>query len=178
VQVLQTAAECTGDDMPDGLIVHSPGYALMFKEAAFLRGLSYGAFAWLRVPWVRLTEILKMPMTDDKAWENRWKHSKDRLRQGIKVRYFINAADMGIAARNSSPHLTIPILAMWGGKDRMGLGGNEKLRAEYDHYMRHELAGGGATQFYREDGFHLLTEGTTKSEAIQEVLRWVEANVK
>lgn len=174
VQVLQTAAECSEDDSPDGLIVHSPGFGLMFKEATFMRGLAYGIFAWLRVPWVALMETGNMPMTDDPVCDGRWKHSKDRLRQGIKVRYFIKAADMGIAARNSSPHLEMPVLAMWGGKDRMGLGGNDKLRAEYDHYMRHELAGGKATKFYREEGIHMLTEGSTKRDALTAIVQWLD----
>ena len=177
VQVLQTAAEATGDDVPDGLIIHSPGFGLMFRKATFLRGLKFGIFAWLRVPWVRLIELGNMPMTDDPVVDGRWKHSEDRLRQGIKVRYFIKAADMGIAARNSSPKLTMPVLAMWGGRDRQGLGGNEKLRAEYDHYMRHELAGGKATLFYREAGVHLLTEGSTQQEALDAISSWLEARV-
>lgn len=174
VQVLQTAAESSGEDVPNGLIIHSPGFGLMFKQATFLRGLCYGIAAWLRVPWVRLTETGNMPMTDDLLWDGRWKHSKDRLRHGIKVRYFIKAADMGIAARNSSTQLKMPVLAMWGGKDRQGLGGDEKLRAEYDHYMRHELAGGKAKLFYRDEGVHLLTEGSTKSDALAAIISWLD----
>ena len=177
VQVLQTAAEATGDDVPDGLIIHSPGFGLMFRKATFLRGMKFGIFAWLRVPWVRLIELGNMPMTDDPVVDGRWKHSEDRLRQGIKVRYFIKAADMGIAARNSSPKLKMPVLAMWGGRDRQGLGGNEKLRAEYDHYMRHELAGGRATLFYREAGVHLLTEGSTQQEALDAITSWLEGQL-
>ena len=175
VQVLQAAAECPATEKPDGLIAHSPGFGLMFRKATFLRGLKYGIIAWLRVPWVRLIEIGNMPMTDDPLVDARWKHSSDRLRPGIKVRYFIKAADMGIAARNSSPHLKMPVLAMWGGKDRQGLGGNDKLRAEYDHYMRHELAGGKATLFFRKDGHHLLTEGSTKQEALTAIIHWLDA---
>ncbi len=177
VQILQTAAECTGEDVPDGLVVHSPGFGLMFKKATFLRGLSYGIISWLRLPWLRLMDTCDMPLSTDPEWDCRWQHSEDRLPHGFKVRYLINAANMGIAARNSSPKLTMPVLALWGGKDRMGLGGNDKLRAEYDHYMRHELASGHATQFYCGDGGHLLTEGATKQAALDEIIRWLAAHV-
>lgn len=178
VQVLQTAAQCAPEESPDGLIVHSPAFGMMFRKATFLRGLRFGLIAWLRVPWTRLMETSNMPMTDDPEWDCRWKHSADRLRQGIKVRYFIQAADMAIAARNSSPHLKMPILAMSGGKDRQGLGGNEKLRPEYDHYMRHELGGGRAEQFFRDDGVHLLTEGSTREAALHAITRWLDARTR
>ncbi len=175
VQILQTAADSEAEDLPAGLIVHSPGFGLMFRQATFLRGLSYGIFAWLRVPWTRLIEVADLPMSDDPVFDCRWKHSDDRVREGIKVRYFIQAANMGIAARNSSPHLKLPVLALWGGRDRQGLGGNEKLRAEYNHYMQHELAGGRAALFYREQALHLLTEGSTKQDALTAIIGWLAA---
>lgn len=175
VQVLQTAAMSAPDEAPDGLIVHSPAFGMMFKKATFWRGLRFGIIAWLRVPWTRLMETSNLPMSDDPVWDCRWKHSEDRLRQGIKVRFFIHAANMAIQARNSSPHLTLPVLAMWGGRDRMGLGGKETLRAEYDHYMRHELAGGTAALFYCERGHHLLTEGSTKADAIATIVSWLNS---
>lgn len=178
VLVLQAAAEAEagGKVLPDGLIVHSPGFGMMFRKATFWRGLKFGLVAWLRVPWVRMTETGNMPMSDDPVWEARWKHSADRLRQGIKVRYFIQAANMAILARNSSSGLALPVLALWGGLDRMGLGGKESLRAEYDNYMRHELAGGKATLFFAPTGLHLLIEGSCKAAALEAISDWLTAN--
>lgn len=173
VEVLETAAQSRGVFAPDGLIVHSPGFALMHEKKEFWHGVGYGSIAWLRVPHIRLMEKGNMPMTDNPEFDCRWKHSEDRVREGIKVRFFIQAANMGIRARNSSPKLTLPVLAMWGGQDRLGLGGNDGERPAYDHYMRHELAGGKATQFYREEGQHLLTEGKTKQEALAAIVGWL-----
>ena len=71
------------------------------------------------------------------------------MREGIKVGFFIQATHMGVAIRESSCHLTLPVLAMWGGNDRVALGGDEKLRGDYDRFMKSKLAGGHATHFYR-----------------------------
>lgn len=82
---------------------------------------------------------------------------------------------MGIVARQASRTLALPVLAMWGGADRLTLRGDESKRKEYDCYMRHELADGRAEYFYRADGGHLLTEGSTREAALRAISRWLDA---
>ena len=178
VEVLEAAAEVSGGNAPAGIIVHSPGFALMPERKSFLRGMLYGSIAWMTFPQVSQAEKKNLLPTTDCLWNCRWLHSEDRLRQGYKVRFLITAADMGIAARRTSRTLALPVLAMRGGKDRLAINGNESQRAEYDSYMTRDLAGGRAAQFYSEQGGHMLTEGGTRQAALRAITRWLDARTR
>ncbi|MEO6741632.1 MAG: alpha/beta hydrolase [Chthoniobacteraceae bacterium] len=176
VEVLQAAAEASGSAAPAGIIVHSPGFALMPERKNFLRGVLYGSVAWATFPQVSQAEKKSLLPTLDELWNCRWLHSDDRLRQGYKVRFLITSTDMGIAARPTSRTLTLPVLAMRGGKDRLAINGDESQRSEYDGYMTHELAGGRAEQFYRAEGGHMLHEGSTQRAALRAITCWLDAH--
>ena len=178
VEVLQAAAEAAGGDTPAGIIVHSPGFALMPERKNFLRGVLYGSVVWATFPQVSQAEKKNLLPTTDCLWNCRWLHSDDRLRQGYKVRFLITSADMGILARHTSRTLRLPVLAMRGGKDRLAINGVDSQRSAYDGYMTHELAGGRAEQFYREEGGHMLTEGSTQQEALRAITRWLDTHTR
>jgi acylglycerol lipase len=181
VQVLQATAEAKGAEAPAGIIVHSPAFAMMPPSKSLFRDLGYGSIAWVTIPHLSLMEKMGLGLTTDETWNCRWLRSDDRLRKGYKVRFLIQSADMGIEARQNSRKLTLPVLAMWGGRDRLTLKGDESRRAEYNGYMACELANGHSTQFYRPEGGHMLTEGdkpdvSTKKAAITAIVNWLGAN--
>lgn len=176
VQALYAADTFTAADMPDGLIIHSPGLALMPQEKKRLRGLTAASLGWMRIPQLRFIDAEKAPISSDPLFDARWAHSEDRVRDGIKVRFFIQATKLGQLARQAAPRLKMPVLALWGGADVVALGGKKTLHYEYEHFMRQELAAGHATPFYRADGRHLLTEGHTRDDALQAIRRWLAAH--
>ncbi len=175
VEVLAATAEAKGADSPAGIIVHSPAYAMMPKSRSFFRSLTYGSIAWVTIPHLKLMELNHFGLTTDSNWNCQWLQSDDRLRKGYKVRFLITSTDMGISARSASNSLTLPVLAMWGGADRLTLNGIESQRKDYDHYMRCELANGSAKQYYAPAGGHLLTEGNSKEAAIHAIIHWLDS---
>jgi len=174
VEAIAATAGAETMDAPDGIIVHCPGFAFMFEKASLLRSLLYGSIQWLQIPHIAMMDRLRVPISTDAEWHLRWMHSEDRLREGYLVRFLICAANMGIRARQAARTMRLPVLAMWGGADRLCLGGKASLKGAYDRFMRDELAPGYNTPCYWPEGGHLLIEGSTKDAAVQCVLEWME----
>lgn len=158
---------------PDGLIVHSPGYALIKKPSVLSRLLA-PALSWVRLPHITLMDAMGLKITTDDAWDCQWKNSPDRVRRGIRVTYAIQGTRMGQQARRVAGALDMPVLAMWGDQDWMALGSKRADRAPFDQFMEKELAKGKATHFHSAVGGHIMTEGDSKTEAIRAIVRWLD----
>jgi alpha-beta hydrolase superfamily lysophospholipase len=160
-------------DMPAGLILHSPGYALM-KKPRWWESAIGSALAGVRVPHITLMGVGGFAITTDETWDCRWKGSEDRLRRGIKVRFITQARKMGRVSLAQSTRLHLPTLALWGGADKLspGLGGKNAV-SEYRTFMEQQLSGPALKIIAYDQGGHLLTEGSTKHKALADIVTWL-----
>ena len=159
-----------GVQPPKGLILHSPGYALMQPSNVLGRGLG-SAFGWARLPHISMMDRAGKMIAEDPLWDCRWKHSDDRVRKGITVRFISLARKMGKDALAEARQLPAPTLAIWGGKD--GIARGLSSWDEYDAFMDKTLCGPALTKQRFEKGGHLLTEGVTQEAALAEIGGWL-----
>ncbi|MBL9113376.1 MAG: alpha/beta hydrolase [Verrucomicrobiaceae bacterium] len=173
VTAMAALKDAPGDAMPAGLIVHSPGYSMMdiSSWAGIVFGKVFGAARW---PHLRYMDWKGMMMTTDEGFDRRWKHSEDRVKAGIKIRCLVEAIKMGEQARKVAGGLTMPVLAIWGGKDLVAINGFEKQRDEYNAFIRSELASGRATQFFAEASAHVVTEDVDRDQALAATVGWLD----
>ena len=178
VEVLAALGELKGAEMPKGVIIHSPGY--FFMQDKGINGFKLFAHLAGGYHISKLKSGDNVQITSDPNWNCQSERSDDRLGKGYDGHYFIEAFKIGQAARQASQSFTIPVLALWGGKDTVAIGFTESLRPDYNSYMACELASGKADHAYFSEGAHLLTEGdakdSTKKAAIAAILKWLGAN--
>lgn len=161
---MRVAAEAA--KKPDGLILQSVAMPLLIEKESALKGALIGALAWVRVPHLRLAGQLAKP-TGDSLLNCRWLNSKDRVAEGYKVRYFLEAAKLGHLARQSSKALAMPLLALEGSMDDV-VAPKPADKVAYDFYLRHELANGRAEVITYRDGYHTMTIPPTTDKALDD----------
>lgn len=177
----QTAAEASHP--PDGLILQSMSMPLLIEKESAVKGALIGAFAWVRVPHLQLAGERAKPTGDD-TLNCQWLHSEDRVTEGYKVRYFLQAARLGHQARLSSHTLKMPVLALEGGKDGV-VAPTPKDKLAYDRYLRTELSGGRAEVITYGDGYHTMTIprtgdaalDRTSDQALSDITSWLDRRV-
>lgn len=173
VQTLAALAGAKGDEAPDALIVHSPGYVMLEKQHGVL-GWVAQALPWVKLKHIRLMDDMHLAITADPTWNLRWMWSEDRLRAGYTFRFLTQTVHMGEAARVQAPKIAMPVLAMWGGADKLGLGGDEKLRDAYNQFMSKTLSGSRTERFYSEKSGHMMHQGDGSQAVIQKVIDWLD----
>lgn len=171
VTVLAALHELPKAEMPKGLILHSPGYALMQKSNLFEAALGR-CLGWMRLPHITIMELGGLQITEDKVWDCQWKGSADRVHAGIAIRFITHARKMGRDADAQARSLPVPTLALWGRADKLapGIGSN----AKYLRFMSSTISGASLTRKEFEKGGHLLTEGVTKAEALAAITTWMD----
>jgi len=171
VTALAALHELPKAEMPKGLILHSPGYALMQKSNVFEAALGR-CFGWVRFPHITLMELGKLQIIQDETWDLQWKKSDDRVRAGIAVRYVTQARKMGRYADAQACNLPVPTLALWGKADNLarGIGSKDK----YLRFMNSTLHGVSIVRKEFAEGGHILTEGVTKTQALRAIVDWLD----
>jgi len=175
VQALAALSEARGPAVPAGLIIESPAYSAMLKKPKPALEATLGIFGWYRFPHFRIMDWQKLTVTEDPKWDCAWLHSEDRVSEGYKVRFLIQFAEMGLRARQNAADIGPPVLAIWGGRDRLVIGGDETRRNAFHRFMSEELAQGKAAHLYFPEGGHILTESTTQSQAINGIAHWLDS---
>ncbi len=178
----QTASEAT--QKPAGLILQSMAMPLLIEKESAAKGALIGAFAWLRVPHLRLAGEVAKP-TGDEVLNCQWLHSRDRVAEGYKVRYFLQAAKLGHQARLSSRALHLPVLALEGEQDSV-VAPKPGDKQAYDQYLRHELRGGRAEVIAYRHGYHTMTIpptghpalDQTASKALRDITAWLDRQTR
>lgn len=179
--VAQTAAEAGGALRPDGIILQSMAMPFLIEEESAVKGALFGVFAWVRVPQLALGGLAKLGPTGDPTLNCRWMHSKDRLAEGYKVRYFLAAAKLGHRVWETSEKLTLPVLALEGEQDNV-VAPKPADKWAYDQFLRYRLRGGRAEVIRYHDGYHTMTIpptgcptlDRTTVKALHDITRWLD----
>ena len=168
---MQATAEMAERERPAGLIVHSPGFPFMQKQPAPLVGALH-VLSSVRLPHLWIMKKRGVRLCDDAVWDCRWMNSDDRLLEGYKGRFLLEAYALGQAVRKSSRTLNLPILALAGDRDSLVAPDDNRMLA-YKRYLCCELAGGRAELKVFPGQFHVLNRGSSERETLRAMRRWV-----
>ncbi len=169
---MQAAAEMPPSEEPlAGLIVHSPGFPFMQRQPSWLVG-SLHALTAVRLPHLWIMKKRGVRLSDDRLWNCRWMNSDDRLMEGYKGRYLLEAYALGQEVRKSSRTLDLPILALAGDRDTLVAPDGPQMAA-YLAYLQRELAGGNAESKIIHGQFHVLNQGSSQNAVLNAIRRWV-----
>lgn len=144
----------------------------MSDEPKALRNALLLPFFWVRVPQLLLVNPRWNGPFEDPEVNCRWLKSKDRVRRGYQMGFLLRAAALGHDARLHSRELSLPVLVLGGGNDRISAFGTQP-QAYYD-YLSGEVAGGRADFVFYREGFHILTEGSTRARALAAIVNWLD----
>lgn len=177
----QTAAQSSGTGRPAGIILQSMAMPFLIEKENAFKGALFGAFAWVRVPQLALGDLAKLGPTGDPTLNCQWMHSEDRLAEGYKVRYFLEAAKLGHRVWETSEKLTLPVLALEGEQDNV-VAPKPADKWAYDQFLRYHLRGGRAEVIRYHDGYHTMTIppagnpalDRTTAKALGDITHWLD----
>jgi alpha-beta hydrolase superfamily lysophospholipase len=185
VVAMESVAECgknaaKKDIVPKGLILQSPAYAMLPERSVALVAALASPLSWVRIKQLTFLEQHGMAMTTDPDWNCAWLKSEDRVGEGYRIGWFLEALKMGRKARLASENEHLPpVLALEGRKDFVTLGGEPgtllaKKQADYEAYLKnqHKTKQWDVRSY---PGAHLLTEGPGKTEVIRDIVGWLDA---
>ncbi len=181
----ETAAEPVGTRRPDGIILQSMAMPLLIEKESALKGAIIGALACVRVPQLAIMESANLGPTGDPVLNCQWMQSKDRLAEGYKVRYFLEAAKLGHRVWETSEKLTLPVLALEGEQDNV-VAPKPADKWAYDQFLRYRLRGGRAEVIRYHGGYHTMTIvrtgnpalDRTTAKALHDITQWLDRQTR
>lgn len=159
-----------------GVILHSPAFPMLDKDPLAPSVTIGRLLSFVRIDQVSWSEAQHVGPVGDEVDNCRWFESSDRLKKGYSLGFLIKTVELGHAARRSSHDLRVPVMAMEGLRDRV-VAPVPRVRKEYHDYLTQELCGGHATVKVYPEGFHLITEGASRNQAMADVVAWMNAHL-
>jgi alpha-beta hydrolase superfamily lysophospholipase len=89
------------------------------KQQETLKWSALGLISRVRVPHLLGMKLLGVGPSGDPGYNARWRASQDRVAEGYRGRYFIEASSLGHEVWRNAKNLQVPLLALEGGKDNV-----------------------------------------------------------